>query len=78
MLDLGYLGIEKDFPEQISLHYHIKGKETKQEMSKEEEKDYNKIHSNKKRVRYRIFLQIEKVQPEIRYFGRTGKLSNNE
>jgi hypothetical protein len=39
LLDLGYLGI-KDFPEQISLHYHIKGKETKQEISKdEEEKD---------------------------------------
>jgi len=26
LLDLGYLGKEKDFPEQISLHYHIKGK----------------------------------------------------
>jgi hypothetical protein len=39
LLALGYLGIEKDFPEQISLHYHIPEKETKQEMSKEEEKD---------------------------------------
>ena len=50
MLALGYLGIEKNFPEQISLHYHIKEKETNQEMSKEEEKDYNKIHSNKKSI----------------------------
>jgi hypothetical protein len=24
------------------------------------------------------YLQIEKVQPEIRYCGRTGKLLNNE
>ena len=26
--DLGYLGVEKDFPEQLSSHYHIKRKET--------------------------------------------------
>ncbi len=29
VVDLGYLGIEKDYPvEQLSLHYHIKRKET--------------------------------------------------
>jgi hypothetical protein len=28
VFDLGYLGVEKDFPEQLSSHYHIKGKET--------------------------------------------------
>jgi hypothetical protein len=27
VFDLGYLGIEKDFPEQLSSH-HVKGKET--------------------------------------------------
>ncbi len=28
VFDLGYLGLEKDFPEQPSSRYHIKGKET--------------------------------------------------
>ena len=28
MFDLVYLGIEKDFPEQLSSCYHVKGKET--------------------------------------------------
>ncbi len=28
VIDLGYLGVEKDFPEQLSWHYRIKGKET--------------------------------------------------
>jgi hypothetical protein len=27
--DLGYLGVEKDFPEQLSSHYHIKRREIK-------------------------------------------------
>ena len=28
VIDLGYLGVEKDFPEQLSLYYRIKRKET--------------------------------------------------
>jgi len=28
VFDLGYLGIEKDFPEQLCPPYHVKGKET--------------------------------------------------
>ncbi len=28
VVDLGYLGIEKDYPDQLSLHHHPKGKET--------------------------------------------------
>jgi hypothetical protein len=28
VLDLGYLGVEKDFPEQLSSPYHIKRRET--------------------------------------------------
>jgi hypothetical protein len=27
VVDLGYLGIEKDFPEQLSSHYHVKRRE---------------------------------------------------
>ena len=42
---LGYLGVEKDFPEQkLSLPY--KKKRNQKELS-QEEKDYNKIHSKK-------------------------------
>jgi DDE superfamily endonuclease len=29
VVDLGYLGVETDFPEQLSSHYHIKRKEIK-------------------------------------------------
>ncbi|MER5175794.1 MAG: hypothetical protein ABJB76_00945 [Candidatus Nitrosocosmicus sp.] len=47
MLDLGYLGVEKDFPEQLSaLPY--KKKKNQQDLS-QEEKEYNKFHSTKKR-----------------------------
>jgi hypothetical protein len=28
VVDLGYLGIETDFPEQLSSHYHVKRRET--------------------------------------------------
>jgi hypothetical protein len=46
--DLGYLGVEKDFPEQLSsLPY--KKKRNQKELS-EEEKEYNKIHSKKRIV----------------------------
>ncbi|MDQ6723428.1 MAG: hypothetical protein M3Z01_04095 [Thermoproteota archaeon] len=46
MLDLGYLGIETGFPEQLSaLPYN---KKRNQEELSQEEKEYNKIHSKKK------------------------------
>ncbi len=49
MLDLGYLGVETEFPEQISaLPY--KKKRNQHELSQEEEKEYNRIHSKKKRI----------------------------
>ena len=47
--DLGYLGVEKDFPEQLSSHYHIKRREIKTSYL-QEEKEYNKIHSKKRIV----------------------------
>ena len=28
VVDLGYLGVEKDFPEQLSSHYHVKRKKS--------------------------------------------------
>jgi hypothetical protein len=45
VVDLGYLGIEKDFPEQLSSNYHSK-KQRNQFLS-DNEKEYNKIHSKK-------------------------------
>jgi hypothetical protein len=59
VLDLGYLGIETDFPEQLSaLPFKRK---RKQDLSPEE-KEYNRIHSNKKDNHRAYYLQIEKVQ----------------
>ncbi len=34
VIDLGYLGVEKDFPEQLSSHYHIKKIENNQRYHK--------------------------------------------
>jgi hypothetical protein len=43
VFDLGYLVVEKDFPEQLSV-LPYKKKRNQKELS-EEEKEYNKIHS---------------------------------
>jgi hypothetical protein len=43
VFDLGYLAVEKDFPEQLSV-LPYKKKRNQKELS-EEEKEYNKIHS---------------------------------
>ncbi|MER5176257.1 MAG: hypothetical protein ABJB76_01295 [Candidatus Nitrosocosmicus sp.] len=45
MLDLGYLGIETDFPEQLSV-LPYKKKRNQKDLS-QEEKEYNKIHPKK-------------------------------
>ena len=65
VFDLGYLGVEKDFPGQLSaLPY--KNQRNQQELSAEE-KDYNTFHSKKRIVmehticrlkKYRIFADI--------------------
>ena len=65
VLDLGYLGIEKDFPEQLLSALPFKRKRN-QDLSSEE-KEYNNIHSRKRIVvehticrlkRYRIMSDI--------------------
>ncbi len=85
VIDLGYLGVEKDFPEQLSaLPY--KKKRNQQDLS-EEEKEYNKIHSKKRIIvehtisrlkKYRILSDIFrnklKKYKNIGYSCRTGKL----
>ena len=63
--DLGYLGVETDFPEQLSaLPY--KKKKNQKELS-EEEKDYNKIHSKKRIVIEHTICRLKKyrIQSDI-------------
>ncbi len=57
VFDLGYLGIEKDFPEQKS--YIPNRKKRTQEMS-QEEKDYNKSYSRKRIVIEHTICRLKK------------------
>ncbi len=60
VLDLGYLGVETDFPEQLSaLPY--KKKRNQQELSAEE-KEYNKIHSKKRIVIEHTICRLKKYR----------------
>lgn len=60
VLDLGYLGVEKDFPEQLSaLPY--KKQRNQQELSAEE-KEYNKIHSKKRIVIEHTICRLKKYR----------------
>ena len=47
VVDLGYLGIETDFPEQLS---SIQNRKQRNQELLQEEKEHNKNHSNKKRI----------------------------
>ncbi len=60
VVDLGYLGIEKDFPEQLSaLPY--KKKRNQEELS-QEEKEYNKIHSKKRIIVEHTISRLKKYR----------------
>jgi hypothetical protein len=60
VFDLGYLGVEKDFPEQLSaLPY--KRKRNQHELS-QEEKEYNKIHSKKRIVVEHTICRLKKYR----------------
>ncbi len=59
VVDLGYLGIEKDFPEQLSaLPYK---KKRNQELS-QEEKEYNTIHSKKRIIVEHTISRLKKYR----------------
>jgi len=58
VFDLGYLGVEKDCPEQLSALPCKKKRNC--ERSAEEEKEYNKIHS-KKRIVILLCCMIRKI-----------------
>lgn len=60
VLDLGYLGIEKDFPERLSaLPYK---KQRNQQELPAEEKEYNKIHSKKRIVIEHTICKLKKYR----------------
>ncbi len=60
VFDLGYLGVETDFPEQLSaLPY--KKKKNQQDLS-QEEKEYNKIHSKKRIVIEHTICRVKKYR----------------
>jgi DDE superfamily endonuclease len=57
---LGYLGVEKDFPEQLSaLPYRRK---RNQQCLSQEEKEYNKIHSKKRIVIEHTICRLKKYR----------------
>ncbi len=59
VLDLGYLGIEKDFPEQLSALPYKKKRNC--ELSAEE-KEYNKMHSKKRIVIEHTICRLKKYR----------------
>ncbi len=61
MFDLGFLGVEKDYPEQIS-SLPIKKRKGNQKLTLEEEKEYNKNHSKKRIVIEHAICRIKKYR----------------
>jgi hypothetical protein len=66
VFDLGYLGVEKDFPEQLSSRYHIEGKETNTSCPKKKKRKQNSFQQKENSDRT-YYLSIEKVQDYERY-----------
>ena len=78
VVDLGFLGVEKDYPEQLSA---LPYKKRYQEDLSEEEKEYNKIHSKKRIViehticrlkKYRIMSEI--FRNKLRKYNRISDI----
>ncbi len=80
VFDLGYLEVEKDFPEQLSSRYHIKEKKPTRAVPRR--KRENRIHSNKKRIviehticrlkKYRIMSDI--YRNKLRKYNRISDI----
>ena len=64
VFDIGYLGVEKYFLEQLS--FIPNRKQRNQELS-QDEKQYNQNHSKKKNSDRTCHLQIKKVQDNERH-----------
>ncbi len=60
VIDLGYLGVEKDFPEQLSA---LPCKKKRNQLAlTQEEKEYNKIHSKKRIVVEHTICRLKKYR----------------
>ncbi len=64
VFDLGYFGVEKDYPEQIR-HYLAERRDTKSCLKKE---DYNKVHSKKRIVVEHIICRLKKYKFLVNIF----------
>ncbi len=67
VIDLGYLGIDGDFPEQLSA-LPCKKKKNQDELSEEEEKEYNKLHSKKRIVIEHTICRLKKYRIQSNIF----------
>jgi hypothetical protein len=59
VIDLGYLGVEKDFPEQLSA---LPYKRKRDQILSREEIDYNKLHSKKRIVIEHTICRLKKFR----------------
>jgi hypothetical protein len=59
VVDLGYLGVEKDFPEQLSA---LPCKKKKNQDLSQEEIDYNRIHAKKRIVVEHTICRLKKYR----------------
>ncbi len=59
LVDLGYLGIEKDFPEQLSA---LPYKKKRNQFLSDDEKEYNKIHSKKRIIVEHTISRLKKYR----------------
>ncbi len=74
MYDLGYLGVEKDFPEQrSSLPYK---KKNNQKELPQEDKEYNKSHSRKRIVIEHTICRLKKYRIVAEIFRNKLKKHN--
>ena len=60
VIDLAYLGVEKDIPEQLSALPHKRNR--KQEELPQKEKEYNKIHSKKRIIVENTICRLKKYR----------------
>ncbi len=59
VVDLGYLGVEKDFPEQLSA---LPYKKKRNQFLSDDEKEYNKIHSKKRIIVEHTISRLKKYR----------------
>jgi len=61
VIDLGYLGVEKDFPQQLSALRHKRNR-NQEELLPQAEKEHNKIHSKKRIIVEHTICRLKKYR----------------